>query len=489
MKSFYSKKFKITFNRPDDPNLSMGDLLVFCKQNGDPVAHLGITWQSKLWFGYHDGRKWKDITFPFRFNSFQYEKSKSYCFDFVLNGNKIIWKQSNLINSAELSRQIKFDHVKVMQDFNLNEPTSINENKIEFLNSILVQEISSIATPVKDFDIIIIGYKSLEFLPLCLENLIGTYLDSDINKPELKKIIYCDNNQEKIDIKKSKNIIDSIKLQNKLPFELVYVKNNDNRYCSNRLTATKLALEKSQSEVVTLLDSDVIMLNSLWLETYSYLYDFGPAVGCSTLDHSRGGGNTRDSSIILHRILPFFSHFRSNFLKKSIKEDQHILNDFKIETNYKNITMGLMGFHFSKLFLDILSNKCLFYVMDHSIDYDWKSNHPVYEEDDKLSPHMKYIPSEFSKYYKPGFLHETPTRTTPPFLKHIEGLSFKEFLNDKISIIKFKTILFAIEDYISHVNYDKTLSKYAIKAVRHIRLLLKNMGEEIDQKRWRIDLK
>jgi len=479
--NFYSKKFKIKFNKPGDPNYSNGNLIVFYGKDNNPVAHLSLTWISTFWFAYHCNGKWLNCFFPVPFNTFSFN-DEIVEFDFIISKNKIVWKLFNLVNEVILSKNLEFDYVKTVQDPQTKSSLSITRHtNINMSDSDLELQKDALDSKINT-TILLVGFKSSPLLRMHLNTLLMTYKGRQDLNVNISKIIYCDNNANIPSEREiSKGIINEFKNECKNIIDVQYIENDDVEYCKNRLTAISKTLQFIDTDIVTIVEPDVIFLNHKWINSYKYFNLIDDLVGCSTVSSTTDRGRyMRHSCVMLPRICPFFAHFKTDFLKKQINEDPLVLNDLDLSWNFSNIKIQAMGLHFSKLYLNILDKKLPFYIFNTGIDF--MERYDIIEHI-KMNVELEYIKEYIKmKHYMalkksaPMWLKDQHWMNSEikyskknGFLKHIKARSFEEFDTPSSKRKQYSLTINALEKYVIEVNYNDIMSEAAIYAIKYIK--------------------
>lgn len=369
----FQKTIKIKFKKPLDPFTSMGHLISFYK-NKEICAHLSFTWQSVLWFGYYSNGEWIDIKCDNVFSFFIQEKG--FEFSIKIDDLNLYLVQSNNIQKYIMNSILDFDEIRYMENFKSNEIKDEQEVNFIKINELNTVEFSDECKWFKeDFnckkaetDIILVSYLGFKWIDFTLKSLAMTY-NANNSYLKINSIYYCDNNNEE-NLDKSLSIFNKYKnifKDKNVRFE--YIKNEDEKFCSNRVSAFKKALKFCKSELITTLDSDMFFLNEKWVELYKYFKYLDISGVVNSYNQAFITPHMRMGQIHLPRIIPNFGIFDINILNEKINEDPNCLNDLiGVESKYKNIRFPMFGMHFSKIYLDMLSeDRYFFKISEKSI--------------------------------------------------------------------------------------------------------------------------
>lgn len=354
----FSKKISVKFKNTNDPNCSMGRLITFYRNN-EVCAHLSLTWECKLWFAFYRrvNKEWSDFYLYQNFNEILFSDTNEFHFIYDDEQDFVILKQNNIIEKIELEgNKVPLNDVRFLENF--------NDHKMDIKNNVFEICESDLVVDHKDkeifFDMILCGYKAFNWLELCLTSLLETYIAFPASSAKLKKFIYCDNNYG-VDLQISKRIIEDFGRKAKDYFEVIYFENLDKTYCHNRISGVNQAVKLSNSEIITMIDSDVIFLYPEWLDYYKNFNSLG--VDCvGEILKSMNTDRIRHASFLLPRLNPCFLSFRASYLKEAIRKDENILGDYTLSVQYYNLNINMVGFHFSHIYLDMISNNMNIFV-------------------------------------------------------------------------------------------------------------------------------
>lgn len=346
MKNELKKQIKIILKDLYNPNTSMGRIITFYKNN-HIIGHLSLTWPSKLWFSYHNNTKFVDIYFPNYFNDYIFEDNSLFIYIYIKE-NILYLQQNNLIKKFDLDCIFEFDKYELMKDFENSTIESIEDNqyKIKYID-IMQSKQAKIKT-----DIIITSYKDYDILPNLLDSIKNTHQNI------INKIIIVNNNND------DNSFLINIFKQYDFKYEII--SNPDKSYVKNRISGINLALKQVKSEIITILDSDIIFINNNWVKTYDVYNQIEGLTGVANVADQFGTHYFRDTQLVLPRFHSCFFHCKTEYLKTQISKDEDFLGDFKLSLLYNNIKICPIGLHFSKLYADARSNNDIFYIFDNS---------------------------------------------------------------------------------------------------------------------------
>jgi len=382
--SNYSKKIKIKFNDPFNPFTSMGRLISFYNEVGDVTAHLSLTWESHLWFAYYSKKDkcWKDLKSLGTLFSFCVPKDDIYEFNFIIDDCKVIITQHSDIQEYDLDHNIQFEDVRYLENFDNFEAEAIpdlveinlEKTEISFLDCDL-SFTQDVVHNKKKIDVVIIGFRTKRFLPICLDLFYETY---NSEKIEIGNIIFCNNNIDEDEYKVEEDIIKRFCNENN--FNLKMIKGLSNVYCDSRVTATKQALPLCSNDFVILLEPDTFLLNDKWnllFDKFDNYKDINIIAGIQS--SFAPSTRMRTSMGFLPRMMPCFLISKTKFLQDKLKNDPDIFGDYSISFSMESISILLMGMHFTKLYLDMTDKKE--WIYDFNACRSNLSFHPRIEED------------------------------------------------------------------------------------------------------------
>ena len=426
----FNQTINFKFLKPADPNRSIGKLISF-KNNGETIAHLSLTWESRLWFAYSIKDKFKNVYFPSLFNDYQ-QTDGFKNFQIHLDKKRLLIIQENFEFETEIDCEIDFDEIVCFEDFNQEEIENIISNEYSLSKFEIQEETRNII----ETDVILTIYKSFEHINNMIDSMFKTINRNIIN---IINIIFCDNSTEERDIQKCKDIFE--KQKNKYQSaNWVYFKNDDETYVHSRITGLNKSLYFCKSEVISIFDTDIIFLSNQWCQTYRFYNQFDNATGCGVIPDQTNSNYYRDGYIVLRRFHPFFFHAKRDYLKKKVAKNEDYFGDFKLKTQYKNIEMNYMGLHFAGVYAEAkCDSDCLF----------------------KIIPEKYFL--GFNKLNSVSFKEYNSI-----FVLHLEGMSFEETWKDqKFLKQKYEKIYFNCKNLVdSNIEFLPSLSNLMLLSVK-----------------------
>ena len=410
----FKKRIKLVFNNPHNPNESMGEIFSFNTKSGDVVAHLSLTWDARLWFAYADGKgEWHNHYFPMFFNTYTRGIEPNIVIDFCFDGKRVIWSQNDFVHTFSLPERIFFQYVAEFPA-SKSELYDLIKNRVIMSESRLVEQRSE--NPPKTVDIIVCAYKASHWLELSMNTLCMTYGQAKQRNFDLKQIILIDNNPLEEETLKVKKIAEQVRKD--YGVDVLYQKNEDERYVSNRPTAVVLGIQLSTADIILNIDSDTVFTGSEWLTTFDHYIEFPSIVGASSFYHAANTKRIRNASFLCPRTTPHFVHFRADYLKKKVKTVPDLFDDLDLSFKYKNVNIGIVGFHFSKLFLEVFSDHERFMVLDK-----WPS----------YFVHAKA--RSFEEVHRKTMIHQRISVVDEAILKRVTNPELLKYIEEKTSMM------------------------------------------------------
>lgn len=362
----FSFRLEIKLKNQSDPNQTMGNLIKFLNDDGSLSAHLSLRWSANLWFAFYNKYKkdWTDVLFPDFFNCIK-TNLDTVVFEIFLFDENLILSQNGFISKFKLPHKIEFHSVEYLKNFSDRISNHIEiENTVELnvteisdkFNNIINRKIGK--EYVHKTDIIVVGYKAINWLNICLDTLLLTYkkhMEKGSGFVKIGRVVYCDNNVGQ-DRELARNLVIKYKKESEDFFEVIYLENEDKTYCSNRLSAIKIGLNHCESETVTIIDSDIIFLNTVWLDIYKNFNDLN-ICGIGMPMEPAMSRRIRYAHYLLPRFSGSFFIINKNLLVNKLKKNPDILGDTMVEFKFGDLFINIFGFHFSGLYMDLLKNE------------------------------------------------------------------------------------------------------------------------------------